>query len=148
MQESMGNPSTPVPLPATDDIPKYNRIERLLAAHRKELDDNDVGKVLAACRDRRSEYRLKQELDEKTTPKEFNYVFNPDSFIYLLCILLKRKFNPAERTMLNSFWCSRGPFSEEIVRQSVGDMIKNHHATEDLRVLMDYILVRAEGVNN
>ena len=49
--------------------------------------------------------------------------FGPDRFVHLLSVLLKRQFAPHERLLMHTCWRHYGPFSEELVRTTVGRLL-------------------------
>ncbi|MBC7325919.1 MAG: hypothetical protein H5T99_11505 [Moorella sp. (in: Bacteria)] len=68
---------------------------------------------------------MKAALMGKEAPvtQETGKEFGPDRFVHLLSVLLKRPFAPHERLLIHTCWRHYGPFSEELVRTTVGRLL-------------------------
>ncbi len=144
-QENMGSFTTPTPLPITEDIPKYSRLQRFLLAQRQAVEEactnlpESVNLQLDICNTRKKE--LKQELKRKMTSQSAIYFdeFTGDAFQFLVSALFKRELSANERNLIALIWHKKGPFTREMVESAVGELLGKNHPTTDLKAYLENI---------
>lgn len=138
--EGLDNPK---PTPKVKLSPKYTYLERRLAAYREELENQDISKELEMLREQKE--RIRADLRGKPSNEriEESGPFDVSRCLYLLCLLLRRNLTPAERFQVHAVWDKCGPFDEEIVRSSVGEMLGKNHPTSDLTSYLEAIKISA-----
>lgn len=149
LQEKIGSFTTPIPLPTTENIPSYSRLQRLLLAQRQAVEEactslpESVNLQLDICNTRKIE--LKQELQRKLTPQSAIYFdeFTGDAFQFLVSALLKRELSANERNLVALIWHRKGPFTREIVESAVGELLGKNHPTTDLQAFLKNIHEKA-----
>ncbi|MDI6913606.1 MAG: Mu transposase C-terminal domain-containing protein [Desulfitobacteriaceae bacterium] len=160
----------PKPQPLLDQIyvPPYSRLERQLAEYRQELAERDLNAALAKTLARKEQ--IKAELTPlvnpppTASPVDTSPVVNPsaspqsiakaevaefglDRCVYLLSVLLKRSLDARERLSLTTVWRHYGPFTEVLVRQTVGRLLGEGHPVSDLMGYLDALRLAAGKTN-
>lgn len=124
--------------PDNVQVPPYGYLERKLAAHRQELAELELNEVLSQVRAKKDQ--IKAELVQTTASSgsqpagtgEMGREFGLDSFAHLLTVLFKRTLDAHERLALATVWRNYGPFSEALVRKTVGRLLGEGHPVSDL----------------
>lgn len=119
---------TPTP-PEIKPAPKYTYLERKLATHRQQVEDQDLNTELANLHSKKENVRamLTETLDEQ--PEADSAPFTPDKMIHLLSVLLKQQLGAYDRLCVHTVWDSCGPFTEEMVRQTAGAFLAQNKST-------------------
>ncbi len=145
LKEKMGSFTTPTPLPTTENLPSYSRLQRLLLAQRQAVEEactnlpESINLQLDICNTRKKE--LKQELQRKITPQSAIHfdMFTGDAFQFLISALFKRELSANERNLIALIWHNKGPFTKEIVETAVGELLGKNHPTTDLKTYLENI---------
>jgi len=133
----------PKPTPSVKPAPPYNRISRLLAAHRREMEDMDLNTELAALEKEREEFRAQLTSSKVRSGTEKYELFGVEEFVHLLSVLLRRQMDAYEHLSAHTVWNSCGPFSEEMVRRIVGQLLGQNHPTTDLKGFLNALRIDA-----
>lgn len=138
-------------IPEVDQVPVYNRLERLLAKHREEMEAFDMNGQLVHNRQKKEEVRstiLSGKSANTPQGTEQSGDFGVDAFLYLLMKLLRKKFTPSERLAVHALWRSAGPIDESLVRKTVGRLLGEEHPVEDLKGYLEEIRLCILTKNN
>ncbi len=149
LKEKLGSFTTPIPLPTTEDIPSYSRLQRLLLAQRQAVEEacsnhpEGINLQLDICKAKKTE--LRQELQRKLTPQSAIHfdMFTGDAFQFLISALFKRELSANERNLIALIWHKKGPFTREIVESAVGELLGKNHPTTDLKTYLKAIHEKA-----
>ena len=153
------------PQPQMDQIyvPPYSRLERQLAEYRQELAERDLNETIAKTLARKEQ--IKAELTPLVNPPAAaSPVANPsaspqsiakaevaefglDRCTHLLSVLLKRSLDARERLSLATAWRHYGPFTEVLVRQTIGRLLGDGHPVSDLMGYLDALRLAAGKTN-
>jgi transposase InsO family protein len=138
------------PPPAKVYVPPYSRLERQLAAYRQEVAELELNDALNHA------LAKKEKLKAALTPaigtssgclsditKGEAPEWGLDSCTHLLSVLLQRPLDAAERLALAIVWRHYGPFTEELVRQTVGRLLGEGRPVSDLRGYLDALRLAA-----
>jgi len=142
-QELLSKMLPEITVPPAKEVPPYTYLERRLAAYRleRELSLNDELAAVKAQKEAvKAALMSKQEL-----PAGQKTEFGPDRFVHLLSVLLKRQFAPHERLLIQTCWRHYGPFSEELVRTTVGRLLGESQS--DLSAYLDALRLAAHQEN-
>lgn len=127
-------------IPEVWEVPRYSQLERKLAAHRTEL--MEINEELSRTKAKRA--AVKASLMEISSTEKINYPeFGPDAFSYLLSILLKTKLDAHQRLSILTTWRTYGPFSEAMVRHTVGQLLGEGHPVTDISGYLDALRLAA-----
>ena len=139
-----------ITLPSPEETPPYSYLERKLAAYRLEVEMNsDLNEELALNKAKKQTVRA--ELLKVNPPVGTDYdtdsstALDAGGFAHLLSRLLKRSFAAHERLLIHTAWRVYGPFSEEMVRQTVGRLFGESHPASDLSGFLDALRIAAES---
>ena len=136
-----------VSIPASIQIPPYSYLERKLAAHRQEVAELELNEALFQVKEKKGQ--VKAELVKTTGPPQPNCggeggrEFGLDSLTHLLTVLLKRTLDAHDRLALATVWRAYGPFSEDLVRKTVGQLLGEGHPASDLMGYLDALRLAA-----
>ncbi len=138
-----------VSIPTGIQIPPYSYLERKLAAHRQEVAELKLNEALIQVKAKKGQ--IKAELIKTTAPastqpncsSEAGREFTLDSLTYLLTVLLKRTLDAHDRLALATVWRTYGPFSEDLVRKTVGRLLGEGHPASDLMGYLDALRLAA-----
>lgn len=120
-------------------VPVYSRLDRVLAAYRNEYLNNELDVNSELKQARESGEMVKALLrgsstEEKSTKEDTiaDKLWDVSTCTHLLSVLLRRSFTSSERLSIDSAWRAFGPFSEALVRRTVGELLGKSHPTSDL----------------
>lgn len=143
-----------VTIPPVTEVPLYGYLERKLAAHRMEVEETDINSALALVKAKKE--HVKAAL-LKATPAALEAAdtagtsevtsgltdsgseFGVDSFAYLLAVLLKRTLDAHDRLSIHTLWRAYGPFNEELVRKTVGQLLGDGYPVSNLAGYLEAI---------
>ena len=131
-------------IPPAQGVPPYTYLERRLAAYRleREMSLNDE---LAAVKAQKEAVKAALTGRELPSAQETGRELGPDRLAHLLSVLLKRKFAPHERLLIQTCWRHYGPFPEELVRTTVGRVLGEGES--DLSACLDALRLAAHFQN-
>ncbi|CAA7600763.1 Transposase-like, Mu, C-terminal [Acididesulfobacillus acetoxydans] len=149
--------SPPQPSPY---VPPYTRLERQLAEYRQQLAERDVNEALTKTWAKKEQVKAEltpwvrppeagapagtcPQSEAKSEPAEFGL----DRCTHLLSVLLKRSLDARERLSLDTVWRHYGPFTEKMVRQTVGRLLGEGHPVSDLMGYLEALRLAAGETN-
>ena len=134
-----------VSIPAGIQIPPYSYLERKLAAHRQEVAELELNEALIHVKAKKGQVKAEfsTALPQPNCSGEAGREFGLDSLTYLLTVLLKRTLDAHDRMALATVWRTYGPFSEDLVRKTVGRLLGEGHPASDLMGYMDALRLAA-----
>ena len=131
-------------------VPPYSRLERKLAEYRQEADERELNAALAHTLAKKEQInaKLSPVVDTPSTSpqnaaKAATAEFGLDRCTHLLSVLLKRSLDARERLTLATVWRHYGPFTEELVRETVGRLLGEGHPVSDLMGYFDALRLAA-----
>lgn len=138
-------------LPSPDETPPYTYLERKLADYRLEVEMGSVlNEELALNRAKKQTVRaalLKVIPSTGAAPAKDNSIaLEAGGFTHLLSRLLKRSFAAHECLLIQTAWRAYGPFSEDLVRQTVGRLLGESHPASGLSGFLDALRIAAESL--
>jgi transposase InsO family protein len=130
------------------DAPPYGYLERKLALYRMEAEKGlALNEELARIRAQKE--HLRAELCPVVTVKNHQTENTPeldaDGFVYLLSVLLHRRLTARERLLIHTAWRAYGPFTEGLIRKTVGRLLGESHPATDLSGFLDALRIAAEA---
>lgn len=132
-----------ITIPDISEVPLYGYLERRLAAHRLEVEELELNDALSQVKAKKEQ--VKTALIKFSPPSEQSGVsdnqqeFDVDGFTHLLAVLLKRPFDAHDRLTIYTVWRTYGPFSEELVRKTLGQLLGGGHPISDLAGYLDAV---------
>ncbi|MHB1419223.1 MAG: Mu transposase C-terminal domain-containing protein [Bacillota bacterium] len=144
-------------------VPPYSRLERQLAEYRQQLAERDLNDAITQTLLRKEQ--IKAELAplvnhplagtppagtlsaSQSRAKDEMAEFGLDRCTHLLNVLLRRPLDARERLSLATVWRHYGPFTEELVRQTVGRLLGEGHPVSDLMGYLDALRLAAGKTN-
>jgi transposase InsO family protein len=137
--KQLGQIQQPV-IPEVWEVPRYSHLERTLAAHRAEF--TEVNEELSRAKAQRS--AVKATLTETSATTEVSCPeFGPDTFTHLLAVLLKTSLDAHQRLSILTTWRTYGPFTEAMVRRTVGELLGQGHPVTDISGYLDALRLAA-----
>lgn len=147
LQEQLASKAAEVERSQSIPVPRYSRLERLLAAQRREFCHNDLDLNDELEQVRKSVETAKATLrgtkTESTTSTVDAQPWDVGAFTHLLSVLLRQKFSASHRLAIAAVWSACGPLSETLVRKTVGEMLGNSHPTSDLHGYLEALRIAA-----
>jgi hypothetical protein len=145
-----------ITIPPVTEVPLYSHLERQLAAHRLEIEETDINNALALVKAKKEHVKaalLKvsqtalETADTSDTSGTAGHIgvtdhsnkFGVDSFTHLLAVLLKRTLDAHDRLSIHTVWRTYGPFNEDLVRQTVGQLLGDGHPVSNLAGYLEAI---------
>lgn len=140
-------------IPPVAEVPLYSYLERKLAAHRLEVEEADVNNALSLVKAKKEQVKavLDKACPQTLTPSGTaehsgglaanSNEFGVDRFTYLLAVLLKRALDAHDRLAIHTVWRAYGPFSEGLVRKTVGRLLGDGYPTSNLAGYLDAIRI-------
>lgn len=142
-----------ITIPPVTEVPLYSHLERQLAAHRLEIEEADINNALALVKTKKEHVKAallkvsQTVLETADTPGTSGHIgvtnhsneFGVDSFTHLLAVLLKRTLDAYDRLSIHTVWRTYGPFSEELARQTVGQLLGDGHPVSNLAGYLEAI---------
>lgn len=138
-----------VSIPAGIKIPPYSYLERKLAAHRQEVAELELNEALIQVKTKKDQVKAELTQTTVTVSPQPNCIsdagreFGLDGLAYLLTVLLKRTLDAHDRLALATVWRTYGPFSEDLVRKTVGRLLGEGHPVSDLMGYLDALRLAA-----
>jgi len=147
LEEQLSQTPT-VQIPDLSEVPRYSRLDRQLAAYRLELQEEELNEELDKIRQKREKVKaalIKSPKQEHSQKQESEKIVEMDqhSFPHLLSVLLKRKLDAHERLIIQTAWRAYGPFSEGLVRKTVGQLLGEGHPASDIAGYIDALRLAA-----
>lgn len=140
-------------IPSVAEVPLYSYLERKLAAHRLEVEEADINNAVSLVKAKKEQ--VKAALD-KACPQTLapsgtaehsdgladnSNEFGVDRFTHLLAVLLKRALDAHDRLAIHTVWRAYGPFSEGLVRKTVGRLLGDGYPTSNLAGYLDALRI-------
>ena len=147
LQQLMPEPEV---VPEEVYVPPYSRLERKLAEYRQEVAERELNAALTHTLAKKEQInaKLSPVVDTPSTSpqnaaKAATAEFGLDRCTHLLSVLLKRSLDARERLTLATVWRHYGPFTEELVRETVGRLLGDGHPVSDLMGYFDALRLAA-----
>lgn len=140
-------------IPPVTEVPLYSYLERKLAAHRTEVEEADINNALSLVKGKKEQvkaalYKVGPPALESLGTSErsggladISNEFDVDSFTHLLAVLLKRALDAHDRLAIHTVWRTYGPFSEKLVRKTVGRLLGDGHPVSNLAGYLEAIRI-------
>jgi transposase InsO family protein len=145
-----------ITIPPVAEVPLYSYLERKLAEHRAQVEEADINNVLALVKAKKEHVKaallkalptaLEAANDIGTSersgsPTDSGNEFGADSFTHLLAVLLKRSLDAHDRLSIHTLWRAYGPFDEELVRKTIGQLLGDGHPVSDLAGYLEAVRI-------
>jgi len=140
-----------ITIPPVTEVPLYSYLERKLAAHRMEVEEADINSALALVKAKKEHVKaallkvpqtaLEVADTSGTLERDNSNKFDAGSLTHLLAVLLKRTLDAHDRLSIHTLWQAYGPFNEELVRKTVGQLLGDGYPVSNLAVYLEAIRV-------